>query len=256
MKELIKVEAMTLPYMIEILRDVEPTSFQDIVNSKSPSFKAITHFHGKETTRALILVSISEISKLLSFAITTEMLIESAKNIEIEFYDCKIDDMAFFKSKLMRNQLNIDLYRNDALVMFKIFQEYYVQREDVFAEAREQRRIAQRNEENVGFKNLYDNAPQWYKDSMDRIAEKMRIKNEEDVTIIPVQNMLLEEICYIHKIPHNQVAQKILYVAEQEYAINEDKTLTFDFFKTVVYGKVLYEARKDPESLRKFIETI
>lgn len=250
------LQAKDLPSneLFRILKEVEPFDFKDIISSPSPTFKAISEFHGKQISRSVIGVSLSEISKLLSFNITDEMIAECAKNIDIDFFDCKIDDMAFFKSKLMRNQLNTELYRNDALVLYKLFHEYYTQRADSYAEYFEQRAISQKNDEKSGIKSLYDNAPQWYRDNMDRIAEKMKIKNEEDVTVIPVQNMLLEEICFINKISYTHIAQKILYVAEQEFAVNDDKTLDLDFFKSVVFAKVQYEARKDPESLRKFLE--
>lgn len=157
---------------------VEPKSFADVLGAKSsPSFRMIKAEHGQDQLTAILGVELTKICQLLAFKVSGEMIAECAANIADEYWYCKLDDIKLFKTYLFRNRLPVEMYRNDALVLYRLFEEYELLRHREVSNESEKRRKTEMEAEIVPLTGKEIPMPDWYKESVERITAKMKVDN-------------------------------------------------------------------------------
>lgn len=249
-------QSLTVNDFYQILKTVQPKDFNDIIISKSPSLRAISHFKSPDVARNLIIVQLSEICKLLSFSITEDMILECANNINHDFWDCKIDDLKLFRSYLMRDMIDLDLYRNDALVLYKLFKHYYKMRYNALQDVEDQKYSEEKEMWRNSMGRAWANASPEIKAETGELMEKLeklsaskRISEDRDRPV-PIEKMELDEVCAEKGMPYDRIFNIVSEKCRQEF--NKDIGISFETFLALRLKAVLFSARKD----ENFLETL
>lgn len=258
MSQVVEYKQMSVAQISEYIKSIEPKSFQEVIESKAPSFRMITQAHDSTTVVAILIVELTKICQLLSFNITGEMITECAKNIADEFWYCKLDDLKLFKTYLFRNKLPVEMYRNDALVLYKLFEEYELLRHREFTIASDKRRQAEKAEWSAPpQKSLYEAAPPTVRQTIDRIEAKMEERKKATEEKVYTAHMTLEALAESVGIDIEQLAAVITEKAldKKKAAGKNGASVPDELWKTSEIALVTYEARLRPLYLQEYIIT-
>ena len=231
----------------EIIIQYKPVDFEDAILAPIPKLERIVSVYGQEYASGIVSVTLIEISQLMAFAITPEM-IKATADIFIERWpDLKPSEIKLFKNKILNASIGDKLFRLDVRVFCELMESFYEQRLDVIETLRERKETEYLREGNkeLTTEQIQDN----YKKLKAEALKKEQIKEYKK----QVNFKSLDEICDECKVDKLDLYDKIRTEAETEFA-DGIEGMTFETYLAIKTNAVLIQARKNPDYLKELIK--
>lgn len=258
MSELINTQNNPVALAVSEFKAIaKPTAYTDLVNCSSAKLRPFAAKYGNSALEAVISSVLVGLSGSLGKPLNGEHIAEVAEYIIDDYPDTKLSDFHLFKKQMLRGeiggQVGDQLWQLNTRTLIQAWREYYAKREDVFADAREQRHNEEKKAYQDGFIDAYRNSPQHIKDQMNRtvqmLEEKKRSWSEENETI--KSKMTLDEIAESEGIDIQVLAEAIRRNALK----NIDSGIPEAALLAAELGQITYKARQDAKVLHEYIKT-
>lgn len=232
-------------------------NFNEAIRASLPTLKQVEFNYGKEKASGLVAVCLTDICLGLAFDVNPHMLKIAADEVAERWYDLKLSDLRLFRKMYLSGEIGAKpskTFRIDTKVILEAFNDYYIQRAEVYADIAEER--------NRHPKDEYDTSkcipmPDYVKESFKRLEakriEKMRLVDENRPK--PSHKKTLEEISESEGIDILKLSEAIKSKAERR-RVEENLTIPMMLILQAEMASVLYEARQDGSYLHKLIESI
>lgn len=247
-----------------------PKTFEDILVSRCPKIPAFARKHGIDKVEDIVFITLSSISEGLAFPINSTMLMEATQTIVEDWPDTRMDDFLLFKKEFLAGRIGgntkHDLYRWDTRTIIMAWDEYYQKMMNMVCDKREEQIKTDHIQYEDGYGKSYAKLSQESKDkihkSMTALSEKMSVRNilenekiNERIELARNKTKSIEDIAFEEGIEMEIISECIIKAATKQ-KIESKSDAPIGVFIAKVMAEVTYNAKQDPESLRKFIETI
>ena len=244
-KEIQKSQNSSVPaFLREFEHTPVPTTYKDLVSCTGMKLKPFEAKYGKNALSAVISSELMRICKLMSFETTSEMVVAATDLIISDYPDTKLSDFKMFANDVLRGKVGGKLFRWDTRVILEAWAQYYSFREEVFAEAREERYKAEKK----AYNDAYDKAPDVR--DMKKEYEALKRQGELEAKIRTYKLMSIKMICELEGADYETLL--LTCEADCRKVWTEDAVISFDDYFKLHMIRVANEIRRNPLALEQY----